>query len=107
MKNRQGIIWRGLWGRGILEGMETVYQLKPNELTDEFFNTIKKLFGNKEIKITIEENPQEEEKKEHWARIGKIAEENPDLPYAFIEDILKAKAEIDSGETSILEFRHE
>jgi hypothetical protein len=22
---------------------------------------------------------------EHWARIGKIAEENPDLPYAYLE----------------------
>ena len=35
--------------------MQTVYQLKPNELTDEFFATIKKRFGNREIKITIEE----------------------------------------------------
>jgi len=25
---------------------------------------------------------------EHWARIGKTADENPDLPYAFIEDAL-------------------
>jgi hypothetical protein len=26
---------------------------------------------------------------EHWARIGKIAEENPDLPYAFIRKSYK------------------
>jgi hypothetical protein len=25
---------------------------------------------------------------EHWARIGRIEEENPDLPYNFIKDIL-------------------
>ena len=37
---------------------------------------------------------------EHWARIGKIAEENPDLPYAFIEDVIKGKAEMDNGNVS-------
>ncbi len=30
---------------------------------------------------------------EYWAIIGKIAEENPDLPYDFIKDILLAKNE--------------
>lgn len=25
---------------------------------------------------------------EYWTRIGKIAEENPDLPYSFVKDIL-------------------
>jgi len=44
---------------------------------------------------------------EHWARIGKIAEENPDLPYAFIEDVLKGKADIDKGNVSLFEFRQE
>jgi len=34
--------------------METVYQLKPYELTDDFLQRIKNLFGDKEIKITIE-----------------------------------------------------
>lgn len=27
---------------------------------------------------------------EHWSQIGKIAEDNPDLPYSFIKDILLA-----------------
>ena len=27
---------------------------------------------------------------EYWAKIGKIAEENPDLPYDFIKDVLLA-----------------
>ena len=42
---------------------------------------------------------------EHWARIGKIAEENPDLPYAFIEDALIGKAEMESGDVTPFEFR--
>ena len=25
---------------------------------------------------------------EHWIKIGRIAEENPDLPYSFLKDIL-------------------
>jgi hypothetical protein len=35
---------------------------------------------------------------EHWAKIGKIAEENPDLNYGFIKDILLSKLEIDNNE---------
>lgn len=30
---------------------------------------------------------------EYWSRIGKIVEENPDLPYSFIQDILLAQQE--------------
>ena len=30
---------------------------------------------------------------EYWSRIGKIAEENPDLPFSFIQDILLAQKE--------------
>jgi hypothetical protein len=30
---------------------------------------------------------------EHWSRLGKIAEENPDLPYAMIREILIAREE--------------
>ena len=33
---------------------------------------------------------------EHWARIGRIAEENPDLPYNFIKDILLSLEEMKS-----------
>ncbi|MDR0472706.1 MAG: ParD-like family protein [Treponema sp.] len=44
---------------------------------------------------------------EHWARIGKLAEENADLPYSFIEDALKSKAEIDNGNVSPFEFRQD
>lgn len=30
---------------------------------------------------------------EYWAKIGKTAEENPDLPYEFIKDVLLAISE--------------
>ena len=42
---------------------------------------------------------------EHWIKIGKIAEENPDLPYEFIKGVLEAKGEMDNGEVSEFEFR--
>lgn len=35
---------------------------------------------------------------EYWASIGKVAEENPDLPYSFIKDILFAIKEHDNKE---------
>ena len=31
---------------------------------------------------------------EHWARIGRIAEDNPDLPYSFISETLLAQSEV-------------
>ena len=42
---------------------------------------------------------------EHWAKIGKMAEENPDLPYDFIEGVLEGFEEIKRGEVSKFEFR--
>ena len=43
---------------------------------------------------------------EHWAKIGRIAEENPDLTYDFIKDSLLAKAEVDNGMVDDYEFDH-
>ena len=37
---------------------------------------------------------------EHWAEIGRIAEDNADLSYEFIKDALLATAEINAGRTS-------
>ena len=34
---------------------------------------------------------------EYWAKIGKIAEENPDLPYILIKEILIGVEELDAG----------
>lgn len=35
---------------------------------------------------------------EYWARIGRIAIENPDLPYQFIHDVLLGRVQAESGE---------
>jgi hypothetical protein len=37
---------------------------------------------------------------EHWLSIGKIAEENPDLSYSFIHDLLLSIEEAKDGEIS-------
>jgi hypothetical protein len=40
--------------------MQAVYQLKPDELTDDFFKAVKERFKGREIQITIEERPLDE-----------------------------------------------
>ncbi len=41
---------------------------------------------------------------EHWARIGKCAEENSDLPYNLIREILVGIEELDQDEKSEYQF---
>jgi len=41
---------------------------------------------------------------EYWSKIGKIAEENPDLSYSFIKDILLSKAEQEDKQVIPFEF---
>jgi len=41
---------------------------------------------------------------EHWARMGKCAEENPDLPYSLIKEILVGLDELDEGEKTEYKF---
>lgn len=41
---------------------------------------------------------------EHWSKIGKIVEENPDLTYSMIKDILIGLEELEQGETSEYKF---
>jgi len=41
---------------------------------------------------------------EHWAKIGRLAEENPDLNYEFIKDILIAQQEALTGKLEVYEF---
>ena len=41
---------------------------------------------------------------EYWASIGKIAEENPDLPFTFIKGILIGMEEAKAGDVSEYEF---
>lgn len=35
---------------------------------------------------------------EYWAKIGQLVEENPDLPYRFIQDILVSIEEAKTGQ---------
>jgi hypothetical protein len=41
---------------------------------------------------------------EHWARMGKCAEENPDLSYSLIKEILIGLDELDHGEKTEYKF---
>ena len=41
---------------------------------------------------------------EHWARIGKCAEENPDMTYSMLKEILVGLAELEQGESSEYKF---
>ncbi|HBM91197.1 MAG TPA: hypothetical protein DD400_04910 [Rhodospirillaceae bacterium] len=42
---------------------------------------------------------------EYWSRIGKIAEENPDLSFDFIKDILIAQQEAREDDVSSYHFQ--
>ena len=42
---------------------------------------------------------------EYWYRLGKIADENPDLPLEFIKGVLEGKLEMEQGEVSDFTFR--
>jgi hypothetical protein len=41
---------------------------------------------------------------EHWARMGKCAEENPDLPYSLIKEILIGLDELEQDEKTEYKF---
>jgi hypothetical protein len=41
---------------------------------------------------------------EHWARMGKCVEENPDLTFAMIKEILMGLEELDQGERTEYKF---
>lgn len=41
---------------------------------------------------------------EHWAKIGKCAEDNPDLTYSLIKEILIGLQELEQGERSEYKF---
>ena len=41
---------------------------------------------------------------EHWAQMGKCAEENPDLPYSLIKEILVGLDELEQDEKTEYKF---
>ncbi|WP_101674761.1 TA system antitoxin ParD family protein [Alloalcanivorax mobilis] len=41
---------------------------------------------------------------DHWARIGEIMEDNPDLPYEFVKQAIIPKAEREAGKFEVYDF---
>lgn len=41
---------------------------------------------------------------EHWAKIGEMMEDNPDLPYEFVKQAIIAKAEKEAGKLETYSF---
>ncbi|MCX7546302.1 TA system antitoxin ParD family protein [Marinicella gelatinilytica] len=41
---------------------------------------------------------------EHWAKIGKIMEDNPDLHYEFVKQAIIAQAEREAGKLEAYDF---
>ena len=41
---------------------------------------------------------------EHWASIGEMMEDNPDLPYEFVRQAIIAKAEKEAGKLESYDF---
>lgn len=41
---------------------------------------------------------------EHWAKIGEMMEDNPDLPYEFVKQAIIAKAEKEAGKLEDYDF---
>ncbi|MFM2480145.1 TA system antitoxin ParD family protein [Celerinatantimonas sp. YJH-8] len=41
---------------------------------------------------------------EHWAQIGQMMEDNPDLPYAFVQQAIMAHDEKQAGESTAYTF---
>ena len=41
---------------------------------------------------------------EHWAKIGEMVEDNPDLPYQFVRQAIISKAEKEAGKLESYDF---
>ena len=41
---------------------------------------------------------------EHWAKIGEIMEDNPDLPYQFVKQVIIGAAEREAGKLESYDF---
>ncbi|MBQ0721706.1 MAG: hypothetical protein KBT88_15985 [Gammaproteobacteria bacterium] len=41
---------------------------------------------------------------EHWAKIGEMMEDNPDLPYEFVRQVIVATAEREAGKLESYNF---
>lgn len=68
----------------------------PVKLSDDLFSEAKRYAG-----VNSRSVPKQIE---YWSRIGKIAEDNPDLPYSLIKQLLISKQEAGEGELSEYTF---
>ncbi len=41
---------------------------------------------------------------EYWAMLGRLAEQNPDLPHDFLVGLLQARAQVKAGDISEYQF---
>ncbi len=71
--------------------MTTAVQISDNLVKEAQFKSI---ISSRSIATQIE----------YWASIGQIVEENQDLPYAFIRDILLAKEQVKSNDLTEYSF---
>ncbi len=68
----------------------------PVKLSDKLINAAKIMAATTERSVP--------KQIEYWAAIGKIAEENPDLPLSLVKDICLAREEINRGEFTAYQF---
>jgi hypothetical protein len=66
------------------------------QLSEEFWKDVRRHANLNSRSIT--------DQVEYWSRIGRIAEENPDLPYGFIRGVLLSRQEAGEGELSDYQF---
>ncbi|SEH04333.1 Uncharacterised protein [Candidatus Venteria ishoeyi] len=44
---------------------------------------------------------------EYWAKMGEILEENPDLSFAFVQEIMVGREQVNAGDLTPYQFNHE
>jgi hypothetical protein len=76
--------------------MEVSIMPTPVRISDELVNEAKKYSRIDHRSMTGQI--------EHWAKIGKCAEENPDLTYSLIKEILIGIEELEQGDKSEYRF---
>jgi len=79
-----------------VDGFGEIVMARAIKLSDSLIESAK-ITGKTELRSTPKQI-------EYWARIGKIAEENPDLPLGFVKGILLGLEEIKAGEVSEYKF---
>jgi len=79
-----------------VDGFGEIVMARAIKLSDSLIESAK-ITGKTELRSTPKQI-------EYWARIGKIAEEHPDLPLGFVKGILLGLEEIKAGEVSEYKF---